>query len=201
MQRIAGRIVVLVLGLSLAAECQGQDKPPTPAEQYQALLKEYQVASSGGALSDEERMKFVGRVYRLRSKLALAFLELAEKNPEDPIAVDALIQAVWQVNTTPWPAELVGADDARSRSLVLLERDHIRSDKLGPVCQRMSFGFCEEYETFLRAVVEMNPDKEVQALRSTRPGQRAAGTSQRVRRPVRQRVPRSIAAAGQCQGR
>ena len=48
--------------------------------------------------------------------------------------------------------------------MALLERDHVRSDKLGPVCQRISFGFCKEYETFLRTVLEMNPHKDVQAL-------------------------------------
>jgi hypothetical protein len=119
-------------------------------------------SSSGRVLSDEERMEFIGRVYKLRYKLALRFLELAERNAKDPIALDALIQAVWQVNTTPWPVELVGEDPARSRAFELLLRDHIRSDKLGPLCQRVSWGFCKEYETFLRAAVAKNPHKPVQ---------------------------------------
>src|SRR5262245_23446437 len=166
MQPMVGGVLVLVLGLSLAADGgEGQDKPAAPAEQYKALLKEYQDASSSGrARSDEERMQFVGHVYKLRNKLALEFVELAEKNPKDPIAVDALSQAVWQVNTTPWPVELVGQDDARARAFALLQRDHIRSDKLGPVCQRISFGFCKEYETFLRAALELNPHRQVQGL-------------------------------------
>jgi AhpC/TSA family len=165
MSPLVGGVLVLVLGLSAAtAEDQGQDKPATPAEQYQALLKAYQAASSGGALSDAERLKFVGRVYRLRNELALKFLELAENNPKDPIALDALMQAVWQVNNTPWPVELVGEDSARKRAFALLQRDHVRSDKLGPLCQRISFGFCGEYETFLRTVLEKNPHKDVQAL-------------------------------------
>jgi hypothetical protein len=36
------------------------------------------------------------------------FVKLAEKHPNYPIAVNALIKAVWQVNATPWPVELVG---------------------------------------------------------------------------------------------
>jgi hypothetical protein len=165
MRPIVGEILVLVLGLSAAtAGGAGQDKPAPPEEQYQALLKEYQEASSGGAPSDEERMKLIGRVYKHRNELALRFLELAEKNPQDPIAVDALIQAVWQVNTTPWPVELVGEDGARKKAFALLQRDHVGSDKLGPLCQRVSFGFCKEYETFLRAVLESNPHEDVQAL-------------------------------------
>src|SRR5262249_18031929 len=35
--------------------------------------------------------------------------------------------------------------------------------RLGPLCQRVSYGFCKEYETFLRAVLAKNPHKNVQA--------------------------------------
>jgi hypothetical protein len=142
----------------------GQDKSTTPAEQYQALRKEYDRASSSGVpLTDAERLKFVGRAYKHRYALAQKFLELAQKYPRDPIALDALIQAVWQVNGTPWPVELVGEDTARARAFELLQRDHLRSEKLGPLCQRVSYGFCKEYETFLRAVLAKNPHKNVQA--------------------------------------
>src|SRR5262249_61130967 len=99
-----------------------------------ALLKEYQEASGGGALTDEERHKFIGRCYRHRNRLALEFIELAEKNPDDPVAVDALLQAVWQVNGTPWPVELVGQDDAAARGLALLERRPLDSDRLRATC-------------------------------------------------------------------
>jgi hypothetical protein len=147
-----------------AAGGNGQDQPATPAEQYQALRQEYDRASSSAApLTDAERLRFVGRAYQRRYAIAQKFLELAEKHPHDPIALDALTQAAWQVNTTPWPAELVGQDTARARAFELLQRDHLRSDKLGPLCQRVSYGFCKEYETFLRAVLAKNPHKEVQA--------------------------------------
>ncbi|MBI3408898.1 MAG: redoxin domain-containing protein [Planctomycetes bacterium] len=162
MKRMARGILFLLLGVS-ATDGKGQEQPATPAEQYKALLKQFQIASSGGALTDEERMKFVGRVYKLRYEFALKFLELAEKNPKDSVAVDALIQAVWQVNNT-WPAEIVGKDLAAARALALLERDHIQSDKLGSVCQRVSFGFSKEYETFLRAVLAKSPHKSVRGL-------------------------------------
>jgi hypothetical protein len=154
-----------VLGLWPGARHgEAQDKPATPAAQYQALLKAYQAAaSSGRVLSDEERMKFVGEVYKRRNQLALQFVELAEKYPTDPVAVDALLQAVWQVNGTPWPADLVGRDDASGRAITLLLRDHVRSDKLGPACERISSGFRKDYETFLRAVLEKNPQKHVRA--------------------------------------
>ena len=67
------------------------------------------------------------------------------------------------MNTTPWPVELVGRDEARARAFALLQRDHLESDKLGPVCERLAFGYCLEYEPFLRAVLEGNPHREVRA--------------------------------------
>jgi hypothetical protein len=163
----SGARIVILLAPCLAAPA-GEDaaveKPPTPAEEYRALLEAHAGASSAGvAMTDEERLQFVGRVYRFRSGQALKFLALAEKHPDDPIAVDALIQAVWYVNTTPWPVELVGKEDARARAFVLLQRDHIRSDKLGPLCQRLATGFAQEYETFLRAVREKSPHESVRA--------------------------------------
>jgi len=165
LQRIALAILVLVLNLSVVvAEGNGQDEPATPAEQYKALFKEYGGASSSGVpLSDAERLKFIGRAYQQRFALGAKLLQLAEKYPEDPIALEALTQAVWQVNTTPWPVELVGEDTARAAAFELIQRNHVRSDQLGPLCQRVSHGFCQEYEEFLRAVLTQNPHKEIQA--------------------------------------
>jgi hypothetical protein len=171
-----------MLNLSgVAAEGNSQDKPATPAEQYKALRKEYDRASGSGVpLTDAERLKFVGRVYKHRHALARKFLELAEKYPSHPVALDALMQAVWQVNTTPWPVELVGEDTARAKAFELIHRDHIRSDKLGPLCQRVSYGFSKEYEKFLRAVLVKNPHKTVQATASLSLGHYLNNRLQRV---------------------
>jgi hypothetical protein len=120
-QRVARGSLILALIPSVVTVGDGQDPPPTPAEQYAALRKEDDVATSGGApLTDPERLQFVGRVYQHHFAVAARFLELAEKHPEDPIALDALIQAVWQVNNTPWPVEMVGEDVARPRAFELL---------------------------------------------------------------------------------
>src|SRR5262249_4794709 len=50
------------------------------------------------------------------------------------------------------------------RAFELIQRDHLGSDKLAPLCQRVSYGFCKEYDTFLRAVLAKNPHKNVQAI-------------------------------------
>ncbi len=43
----------------------------------------------------------------------------------------------------------------------MLQRNYIQSDKLGPLCQRISYGLCEEYESFLRSVLKSNPHRDV----------------------------------------
>jgi AhpC/TSA family len=176
MKCVVGGFLALVLGWSpVPAEAQGQERPATPSEQYKALQRESQAqynaihkeyvasAPSGGMLSDERRMAFVGRAYKIKYEQAPKLLELAEKYPKDPIALNALIEAVWQVNGVPWPVEFVGRDEARPRAFALLRRDHVRSDRLGPLCERISYGLCAEYETFLREVLEKNPHKEIRA--------------------------------------
>jgi AhpC/TSA family len=165
MTKIGGLFLGSLAVLSGTAAGQ-QDGGPTaaPAAQYRALLDAQERASSPGrALSDEERLQFIGKTFRLWNQIALKFVNLAEKHPKDPAAVDALIRAVWQVNSTPWPAELVGPDEARARALSLLRRDHLRSDKLGPLCERISSGLASEYETFLRSVLEESPHLTVRA--------------------------------------
>jgi hypothetical protein len=160
-------LLIVVFVIATVKFSNGQEAQLTPREQFNSLRKEYDIATSAPApLTDAERLKLIGRVYKHHFAVAAKFVELAEKYPKDPIALDALIQAVWQVNGTPWPVELVGKDIARTRAFFLLERDHIRSEKLGPLCERISYGFCKEYEEFLRAVQAKNPQKDIQALAS-----------------------------------
>jgi hypothetical protein len=161
MSRLTTAILLLAPTLSLGVSAA---QPPTPAEQFKALRDEYDKASSPGRpLTDEERRAFIGKVYKHRSALAGKLAELAEKHPNDPVALDALLLAVWQVNGTPWPVELVGDDPARAKALGLIVRDHLLSDKLGPLCERVAYGFCEEYEALLRAVLAKNPHEGVKA--------------------------------------
>ncbi|MBI1916194.1 MAG: redoxin domain-containing protein [Planctomycetes bacterium] len=181
MQRIVGGILVLLLGLSVAAAGDERgDKPATPTEQYQALLKEFYDATHVHftATTEEERKKAVARV----DKLPLRLLELAEKNPNHPIALDALIQVVsqeiWLEINTSYPGW--GKHSPGARAIALLLRHHLRSDKLGEACRRIAYGFRQECETFLRTVLEMNPHKEVQALACLRLAQFLNGRLQRL---------------------
>src|SRR5262245_6471395 len=96
MSRMAGEILILLLGVSVAAAGdERRDKGATPAKQYEALAKDFQEAARElylKAMTDEARIESTARIEKLSPRL----LELAEKNPRDPVALDALVQVVRQ---------------------------------------------------------------------------------------------------------
>jgi hypothetical protein len=164
MSRSVTGLLVLALAVpALAAAGQPKEKPTAPAEQFQALVKVYQDAMQnysealGKARTYEERLKVFDEVYPKLEKLAPRFLELAEKNPQDPVAFDALTWIV--VNCVRSPARI----PARAKAVAILSQDHARSEKLGPVCQNLANGYDEETAILLTAILDKNPGKDVQA--------------------------------------
>jgi hypothetical protein len=81
------------------------------------------------------------------------FMELAEKHPQDPIAVDALI---WIVTNVRRGSELTGAMNT-------LANDHVENEKLAPVFAGLIEKPSLAAEKLLRAALEKNPHKKVQA--------------------------------------
>jgi hypothetical protein len=165
-------MLTLALGLLLAAS-ESQADPGTPAKQYAALLKEYRPVSGGlrKAKTDLQRKTAV----ELLGTYPAKFLELAEKHPKDPVALVALKQAVqavgstdsaaqiaWETNRSDFPTGIT--DGSAGKIVALLLRDHLLSEKLGPVCDRMRYGYRMEFERFLRTVLEKNPHRSVKAV-------------------------------------
>src|SRR5262245_7762967 len=173
MNRLLGGFILAFVAASLAA--QDGRNPATPAAQYQALLKDSQGLSAGyfQSTNDTERQAIVARV----DKATVRLLELVEKNPKEPFALDALTQVITQeywLNTHTshlgW-----GKDSPQAKAIALLLRDHLDSEKLGETCKRVNFGFRQECETFLRTVLEKNPHREVQGQACLRLAQLLAG--------------------------
>ena len=155
-------------GLFLAAAVAGaasvsnaQEKATTPAEQYQALTKEFSAASSSfWQETNQQRQAAVDRAEKLPQK----FLELAENNPKDPTALDALMQVIsveyWLNTHTSHPGWGKASPQAKAIGQIL--RNYLDSEKLGEVCRRVHYAFHQEGETFLRTVLEKSPHREVQ---------------------------------------
>jgi hypothetical protein len=155
-----GFFALIACASGVLAQSEREAGPTTPSQQYQALLKESrdgpEEQSKPGTA--EERKQLQARLATLPQR----FLELAEANPKDPVAVEALVQTVALVNGTAFPEG--SKESPGERALALLQRDHVRSDKIGVVCRHALFGFHKSRETFLRTVLEASPHRQVQAL-------------------------------------
>lgn len=175
MSRLLLYLLALLLLAARAAFAQAgaEDKPkpdklPTPAEEFRALVRDYNEvedamwqAAAKINISKEDPKEVTKKFEATYGKKLLAlpgrFLELARKYPNDPVAFDALVFLV----TT------VGCPES-SQAVEILIRDHIRNEKLGPVCLRLAICFGNPLsalgEKLLRAALEKSPHRDVQGL-------------------------------------
>lgn len=140
-----------------------KDKPITAKEQYAALMKAHQEAMQTAskamreAKSPDEQQKAMKEMRGQAEKFAPRFLELAQKNPKDPVALDALVFIVSNSRSTG------GKSSAHEQAMALLLKDHVSSEKIGRICQSLGFSYDDTNDKFLRAVMEKNPNGEAQA--------------------------------------
>jgi hypothetical protein len=139
------------------------EKPPTPRQQYEALEGEYHKAQQEffaayrSAKTDEERTKIYEEKYPDRVKYVGRFLKLAEENPKDPAAIDALDWIVQHGQTGTG-----GNPEAPyNRALDLLERDYLDHPRLGTIVQSLRGDGSSRAEKLLRAVLEKSRSRDV----------------------------------------
>ncbi len=168
------RTAVGFLGLlALLPALRAGDKPetPTPAQQYQALDKEYRKAveeypkALTKAKTREEKQKVFQEKFPWPEPFAPRFLELAEKHPKDPAAVDALIWIVThgRMNCDPQTKNI------RSKAFQILLRDHVQNEKMAalyPALGNIRAGYAQDKQSqqLLHAVLEQNKHRRAQAL-------------------------------------
>jgi hypothetical protein len=157
---VGGAFVLLLLAPALWAldDTKAPKKPDTPstaegkspAEQYRMIDNECQ----------KEQQEFIKATPEERKKLQLPnpqkfaarMLELAEKHPKDPAAVDALV----------WAVRHGGSYREGKKVWDLLVRDHLDSKQWGSVCLALRYSPSDVEQT-LRTILEKSPHKEVQA--------------------------------------
>jgi hypothetical protein len=89
-------MLALLLALpALQAEDKPVDKPKSPKEQYDTLVKEFtsqqrDIIVQFRKTKGEEQQKLLAKYEGLGTDFAAKFFKLAEDNPKDPIAADAL---------------------------------------------------------------------------------------------------------------
>lgn len=147
-------------------------KPASPGEQLQAILKDWQAFVAelrtvpAELKSDEARQRFYEESKEREHALYIRALKLAEGNPDDPAAVDALAWVVYQ-----------GQPPEREKALKRLTRDYIESPGLKPALSYISMRrhhILEDfdlYERLLREAMAKNPDREIRGLVYLRLGQ------------------------------
>lgn len=128
------RVRLIIVILLVACPALAQDSVSPTAQQFKALVDQYD--QEGGA-----------------TLFAKRFLALAEEQPRDPAAVDALL---WVVENVPGRSET-------TRALELLKSNHIDSPKLGPACGNVARSRSLAAEKLLEALLEKNPHADVKA--------------------------------------
>jgi tetratricopeptide (TPR) repeat protein len=133
-----------------------QSDERSPLEQFNSLTQEYQTAQREfskiyqEAKTDAEREKAMEK-YPQPATYTDRFLALAEKHPQSPVAIDALI----------WVVQNGRFGSSADKALETLIKDHIQSDKLVPVCQVLAHSDPSKASSVLRKILEANPSREV----------------------------------------
>lgn len=157
------RTTAMLAGLLLLPTLPAADKPAAPSEQLEAIKKEVEKSRTEyyqafeKAKTDKEQQEIREKENKHRQICARRALELAQKNPMDPVAVEALS---WIIGGgLGWN----GASAEIETALDLLRKNYIASDKLQRVCE-IAFVYdsvSTQPERFLRAVIEKNPHRSL----------------------------------------
>lgn len=161
MTRVLAGWLVLTCTIPLtAADEQKPQKASKAAEEYARIQGDYDKAfreyrkALMAAKTPEGRKKVIAELSPAE-KFVDRFFAIAEKHPDDPAALEALI---WVVRNTR------NADSAspRGKSLVILRNKYLESPKLGPVAFSLGFGTDKGSEELLRDLIAKNPSREIQ---------------------------------------
>jgi hypothetical protein len=142
---------------ALPAQDDSKDKQGTPKEQFEALKKEMDKAREAdikalqSAKTDEERRKGLAAYLKTPEAYVGKALELAEKNPKDPAAFDALV----------WIAENGGTGPVVDKAADLLAKEP--AAKLARVLPSLQRSPAQAPGKVLRTIVEKGTDDDLRA--------------------------------------
>jgi hypothetical protein len=160
-------LALLLLGPPVMAQDKPKERPqpekdkqpPTPAEQFKAVVSQYDKAMTSfyaeysKAKNDAERQKVFDAKYPKTDKPAKQCLELAQQNPKTGFAVDAL---VWVIQHDRGPNA--------NRALSILMHDHLESPKLVAVARFLTYSGMPAAPELLGTLLDKSPDKNVKGM-------------------------------------
>lgn len=156
-------MTAMLAGLLLLPVLPAADKPAAPSGQLEALKKDLEKGrreysqAYGKAKTDKEREEIQAKENKRRQACARRALDLARKNPNDPVAVDSLSWII--TGGLGW----LGAGAEIETALDLLRKDYVTSDELQRVCA-IAFVYdtgSTKPEHLLRAVLDKNPHRDL----------------------------------------
>jgi thiol-disulfide isomerase/thioredoxin len=166
-------LAFVIVGFSASCAL-SQEKPAAPAppaaESFAALNKEYQDALTAWskerrAASDLAKKNGKEKDFKFDKPMPGAlfsqrFLAIAEKNPEGPEAVDALMSTL----RTGYRVESGPAVDARSRAVKILRDYHVTKPTIKGFLNFLEYFDEPECKAVAGEVIAGNPDRRVQAV-------------------------------------
>ncbi len=141
-------------------------KELTPAEQYQALVRQYdQARTAYRKLGEQAKTKADVLAARKdqpipEKEFSPRFFDLANRYPNDPVAVNALIWIIEKSLTYSYRFDEPSAETT-SRAMAILARDHLGDPRLGPLCLTLIYRPSPERDALLLVAAERSPDRIV----------------------------------------
>ncbi len=157
-----GLLLLTITGSDGGQDKVSNDKPKTPAEQFQELTKDYDVAKEKfGQMLDasktpEERDKAWER--DPSKTYAPRFLDLAKANPKDATALDALSWVLTQLDFGP----------VLNEALEILSKEYVEDSRMKRVLLhhygQLGLSLEPGVQKFLHALISKSKDKDTQGL-------------------------------------
>jgi peroxiredoxin len=151
-----GRLVAIALVVAVGEPLKTPDDNPPIGHQFQALVEEYEqgrrdfVAAIRKASTEAEAEKVIAEKRPDEAKHIAKFLEIARKEPTNPIAAKA---ATWILTHTP--------SDPDPRAVEIIALHHIKSAAIGPICQDIGFSTARANGEVLRRIARENPHRDI----------------------------------------
>jgi hypothetical protein len=162
-RRVAGALAPLILVSAAWALDETKDKPKSDppdkaksaAEQLRDLRQEVQkardeiLAKYREAKDDEAKQELAQQYNGVGASFAGRYLELAQKHPKDPAALDALVAVLTEADGSPQAAT----------AAELIVKDHLGAKRVLDLVPQLGRSPAAAAETVLRAIVTKAEDK------------------------------------------
>ena len=164
--------MVLAVGALLGASVLAQEKPAAPApegtDSFESLKTEYQGARRAWWTEyqtslNEAQKNGKGKDFKFDKPspdglFSQRFLAIAEKNPDDPAAIDALI---WVLNISRAATPSV-PDDTRAKAIKFIKERYAATPRINRLLNLLTQQDDDNCRALVADVIARNPDRKIQ---------------------------------------